>query len=64
MAIEEAKSWLMRSATVSVAAEKAGGDSVQPIGSLVGIATRGGSPGRLGKGTANFRAPEGVRGIW
>ena len=30
-----------RSAMVSVTAEKAGGDSVQPIGSLVGMATMG-----------------------
>jgi hypothetical protein len=55
---------LMMSAIVSVAAEKAGGDSVQPIGRRVGTATRGGSDGRLGKGTASSSALLGVSGSW
>ena len=55
---------LARSAMVSVPAENAGGDSVQPIGSRVGMLTKGGSPGPLGKGVASMRAPEGVSWNW
>ena len=54
---------LVMSAIVSVTAEKAGGDSVHPMGKTVGTATNFGSVGRLGNGTANFYAPVGVRGI-
>ena len=61
---EDSSRSLIRSATVSVTAEKAGGDSVQPIGSLVGMETSGGSPGRLGNGVARLRAPLAVRWNW
>jgi len=46
---EDSNSALARSATVSVAAENAGGDSVHPIGRQVGIAISGGLPGAEGK---------------
>ena len=42
-------------------AENAGGDSVHPMGRTVGMATKGSSDGRLGNGTANDKAPVGVR---
>ncbi len=51
---------LTRSAMVSVTAENAGGDSVHPMGSLVGIATSFLCNG-VEKGTASLRAPVGVR---
>ena len=59
--MDDSNSALIISATVSVAAEKAGGDSVQPMGRWVGIAMTGGSFAAWGKGTANFNAPLGVR---
>eukprot|EP00980_Cylindrotheca_fusiformis_P008497 scaffold1805_cov104-Cylindrotheca_fusiformis.AAC.4 len=45
---------LARSAMVSVTAQKAGGDSVQPMGRAKGKATRGGSPGAEGMATPSF----------
>ena len=45
---------LARSATVSVTAQKAGGDCVQPMGRASGKATKGASPGRDGMVTASF----------
>lgn len=44
---------LARSAAVSVAAQKTGGDSTQPMGSAKGRATIGGSPGSRGMITAS-----------
>lgn len=54
----------MKYATVSVMAEKAGGDLVHSIGSLVGMATSGGSPGRSRNGFARLRDTDGVRWNW
>ena len=45
-------------------AEKAGGDSVQPMGNLVGMAMSGGSQSRFGNGTVSLRALDGVSGSW
>jgi len=59
--LEDSSSVLMISATISVPAEKAGGDSVHPIGKRVGTAMRGGSSAAFGKGVASFIAPLGVR---
>ena len=50
IAMEFLGDFLMRSATMLVMAEKAGGDSVHPIGSRVGMSTSGGSPGKFGNG--------------
>ena len=61
---EDSNMLLAMSAMLSVAAENAGGDSVHPIGSRVGIATRGGSSGLDGKGIARLRAPDGERCNW
>lgn len=51
---------LVRSATVLVTAQNAGGDSNQPIGKAKGIPTSASSPSCVGKGTANFTASEGL----
>ena len=48
-------------AMVSVVAEKAGDDPVQPIGSRVGMENSFGSLGLFGKGTVSLGAPLGVR---
>ena len=61
MLLEDSRDLLMRLGIVLVATEKAGGDSIQPIGRRVGIATRGGSLAALGKGTAKLSAPDGMR---
>jgi hypothetical protein len=47
-----AQRWLVRSAAVSVSAQKYGGLSAQPMGRTRGKATKGSSPGREGKATA------------
>jgi hypothetical protein len=47
-----------RSATVSVTAQKAGGDLIQPMGRDRRIASRVGSPGRVGKTIVNLGQEE------
>ena len=59
--LDDSNSAFIILATVSIAAEKAGGDSVQPIGIRVGTTMRGRSFTARGKGTANFNALLGVR---
>ena len=54
--------WLARSATVSVTAQKAGGESTHPIGRERGRATSCSSFGYLGKATASLRMP--VSATW
>ena len=49
-----------RSATVSVQAQKFGGDDTHPIGFVRGIPTRGGSPGRVGRRTASLIVSSGL----
>jgi len=50
------------STTVSLAAKKAAGDSVQPIGNQVGATMRGVTLVAVcGKGMASFSAPLGVK---
>jgi len=49
--------WFALSATVSVAVEKAGGEFFHPMGRVNGNATRGLSPGGVGKVTANLAMP-------
>jgi hypothetical protein len=46
---------LARSATVSVAAQKRGGELTQPMGRANGNATRSGTPSSFGNKTPSFR---------
>ena len=52
-----------RSAMVSVAAQKAGGNLLHPMGRTKGTPTRGGSPGLVGDSTASHKASSGLRPI-
>jgi hypothetical protein len=52
---------LAKSADVSVAALKKGGEFFHPIGSTSGSATRGSWPGLVGKTTPSFGMSPGAR---
>ena len=51
------------SQAVSVKLQKNGGDSVHPIGSTSGKATKGGSPGNRGKQTLSLGTPDVANGM-
>ena len=55
---------LTRSTMILGKAEKAGGDLVQPMGNLEGMAMSGVSPGRFRNGTTSLSFPDGVSGSW
>jgi len=56
--------WLVRSATVSVAVQKSGGELVQPIGRASGKAISGGWPCWVGNVTPKAGMCLGARWIW
>jgi len=54
---------LVRSVMVSVAAQKSGGELVQPIGNASGNATKAACPGGMGKATPSKGMWRGARKI-
>ena len=62
--MEASSDSLMRYATILVTEENSGGDSFHPISSLVGMATRGGSPGKFVNGVVRLRDTNDVMWNW
>jgi len=58
------KASFVRSVMVSVAAQKMGGELVQPIGRASGNATRGWSEASVGKATPRSGMCRGARWMW